>query len=89
MPKFYKQTEVYVDVDVDEYLSACNTEETEELIEALIEDGYLKKNCRPLSYQMYSVPESFYQEALDKLKGRWNMLTKEEEELILKIANRF
>jgi len=36
-----------------------------------------------------SVPESFYIDAIDKIKGRWNMLTQEEEEIILKIASRF
>lgn len=89
MPKFYQQSEVCVDVDVDEYLSNCNTKETEELIDALIEDGYLKKDCRVDDYEVYSPSESFYQEALDKLNGKWNMLTKEEEEIILKIASRF
>ena len=89
MPKFYQQSEFYVDVDVDEFLSACNARDTEELIDALIEDGYLKKDCRVDDYEVYSPSESFYQEALDKLNGKWNMLTKEEEETILKIASRF
>ena len=89
MPKFYKQTEVYTDVDADEYLYACSAKETEELIHALIEDGYLKKDCRVDDYEVYSPSESVYQEALDKLNGKWNMLTKEEEEIILKIASRF
>lgn len=89
MPKFYQQSETYIDVDVDEYLSNCNTKETEELIDALIEDGYLKKDCRVNDYEVYSPSESFYQEALEKLNSKWNMLTQEEEELIIKIANRF
>ena len=76
-------------ISVHEFLEACNSSEKEDLIESLIEDGYLKKNCRPVSNELYSAPESMYEEALQKLNGKWNMLTREEEELILKIANRF
>ena len=76
-------------ISVHEFLEACDTLEKEDLIESLIEDGYLKKDCRVDDYEVYSPSESFYQEALDKLNGKWNMLTKEEEELILKIASRF
>lgn len=89
MPKFYQQSEVYVDVDVDEYLSACSTKETEELVDLLIEDGYLKKDCRPSYDYVYSVSESLFEEALQKLHGKWNSLTKEEEEAIINIAKRF
>lgn len=88
MPTFYPEVED-IDVDPEEFLSACDTRETEKLIDLLIEGGYLKNNCRPAYDELYSVPESMYQEALDKLNGKWNMLTKEEEELILKIASRF
>lgn len=86
MPTFYAED---IDIDADQFLSACSSRETEELIDALIEDGYLKKNCRPSYDEYYSVPESFYQQALDKLNGKWNMLTQEEEELIIKISSRF
>jgi DUF2075 family protein len=40
-------------------------------------------------YYMASPAESFYIEAIDKLRTKWNMLTQEEEELIMKISNRF
>jgi len=92
MPRFYEyeEVEVHVDIDVDDFLDKCNTSEKEELIKALIEDGYLKKDCREgFEDQKYSVSEAFYQEALNKLHGKWNMLTKEEEETILNIAKRF
>ena len=87
MPTFYAED---IDIDPEEFLSSCNTSEKEELIKALIEDGYLKKDCREgFEDQKYSVSEAFYQEALNKLHGKWNMLTKEEEETILNIAKRF
>jgi hypothetical protein len=86
MPTFYAED---VDIDIDKFLSACSSRETEELIDALIEDGYLIKNCRANSTLYDSVSESFFEEALRKLHGKWNMLTQEEEEIILKIASRF
>jgi hypothetical protein len=87
MPTFYAED---FKIDVDEFLSACSSREKEELIDALIEDGYLKENCRvDYKYELLSVPESFYIDAIDKIKDRWNMLTQEEEEIILKIASRF
>jgi hypothetical protein len=92
MPKYYEYEEVSVtiDIDINDFLDRCDSSEKEELIDALIEDGYIKKNCR-VEYedQSYSISESFYQQALDKLNGKWNMLTQEEEQIILKIANRF
>lgn len=87
MPTFYAED---IDIDVDEFLSACSSREKEELIDALIEDRYLKENCKvDYKYEGLSVSESFYIDAIDKIKGRWNMLTQEEEEIILKIASRF
>jgi tRNA A37 threonylcarbamoyladenosine dehydratase len=87
MPTFYAED---IDIIVDEFLSACSSREKEELIDALIEDGYLKENCKvDYKYELLSVPESFYIDAIDKIKGKWNMLTQEEEEIILKIASRF
>lgn len=87
MPTFYAED---IDIDADEFLSSCNDRDKEELIDALIEDGYLKKDCREdFKDYNYSVSEAHFVEALDKLRSKWNMLTKEEEEFIIKIANRF
>ena len=87
MPTFYAED---IEIDVDKFLSSCNDRDKEELIDALIEEGYLKKDCRKdFKDYNYSVSESHFVEAIDKLRSKWNMLTKEEEEFILKIANRF
>lgn len=90
MPKFYKQTEVCVEteVDIDDFLNACSSKDIDELVDALIEDGHISEKAK-LSYDCYSAAEAYFEEALEKLKGKWNMLTQEEEEIILKIANRF
>jgi hypothetical protein len=78
-----------MDISVDEFINKCSSSETEELIDALIEDEYLIKNCRTKSNYDQSVPESMYVQAIDKLKEKWNSLTSEEEQSILKIASRF
>lgn len=92
MPRFYEyqDVEVDLDIDIDEFLNKCDSSEKEELIDALIEDGYLKKHCRLNFNEVnYSVTEAQFVEALDKLMNKWNMLSQEEEQLILNIANRF
>jgi hypothetical protein len=92
MPRFYEyeEVEVNIDIEVDDFLNKCSSSETEELIDALIEDGYLIKNCRNnFTDHDRSVPESMYVQAIDKLREKWNSLTSEEEQSILKIASRF
>lgn len=89
MPTFTQDVEVHI--DVEEFIDECSDYNKEWLIKLLIEDGYLKENCR-VQQPDPSLPsnpsEYFYNEAIDKLSGRWNMLTREEEDTILKIANR-
>jgi len=89
MPTFYQQEEFNVNIEVDEFLDRCDSSEINEVIDYLIDTGNIYKKCRAVDYELYSVPEKDYQDALNKLQGKWNMLTKEEEELILKIASRF
>lgn len=85
MPTFYAED---VDIDVDEFLSSCSSDEIEEIIEALIEDGHISEQHRE-KYTLLSATESQFEEALNKLHNKWNMLTQEEEQAILKIASRF
>jgi len=53
----------------------------EQMADYLMKDGY------PTSYSHPA--ESKFQNEILKLYDKWNMLTQEEEETILKIANRF
>jgi hypothetical protein len=78
-------------ISVEEFLDACRSKEIDDLIQGLINDGHLLNNARHISNakEFNSPSESFYEDALDKLHGKWNMLSQEEEQLILNIANRF
>jgi hypothetical protein len=88
MPNFYVED---VDIDIDEFVSKCSNSEIEDLIDSLIDSGYLPRSARNnfSLKEPISISESFYEDALDKLHGKWNMLSQEEEQLILNIAKRF
>lgn len=89
MPYFDFSTEEYI--DVNEFLSECSSKEIEELIDHLIDDGHIHQSAvqREFESTNVSVGESFFQDALDKLYNKWNVLSTEEEQLILNIAKRF
>jgi ribosomal protein S8 len=78
----------YVDIDVDDFIRACNSREIEEVIDELIEGGYIKSS-QVIHVSQKTVAEQIFQEALQKLDGKWNLLTKEEEEIITNISKRF
>ena len=85
MPTFYADD---IDLDPSEFVSSCSKSEIDELINILIEDGYIEKR-NSISKKQMSVPESMFEEYIDALHGNWNRLTKEEEEIIMVIAKRF
>jgi len=90
MPTFKEDVEVEMSIDPEDYVEGCNEYSKNRLIDALIEDGCLNEYCRGVyQYGLLSPPEFFYVTAIHKLKNKWNMLTQEEEGLIIKIANRF
>jgi hypothetical protein len=77
-----------VDIDIDDFLSDCDKYDIKELIKALTEDGHIPPIKEEKEIKV-SYPESVYQNALNKLMDKWNRLSKEDEEIILKIANKF
>jgi hypothetical protein len=86
MPRFDVNEDV--EIDVDDFLDACDSGDIEELIEALIERGELEMKDFVNSPRM-SASEKIFEEHLSSISGRWNQLTQEEEETILKIGARF
>lgn len=77
-----------INVDVDDFLSACDRREIEEIIDALVEDCYIKPS-QIIHKSTISAPEQLFEDALDKLHGKWNQLSKSEEEIIMALAKRF
>lgn len=89
MPYFDYEGDIHV--HVDDFISACNSREIKELIEALVEDGHLPQSVLNTTTGNggSGIAESEFENALDKLHGKWNVLTNDEEEVIVKISKRF
>ena len=67
-----------IEVDVDDFLSACSDSEIKELVQALKDDGHLDEGELDNDFDI----------AVHKLLGNSWRLSKEDEETILKIANK-
>lgn len=87
MPRFLAED---IDIDVDEFLGECSSNEIDEVIDYLVEYGYIKKNSQTGGvYKRSSIPEQDFEDTLSKLHGKYQSLTKAEEEIIAAIAKRF
>jgi replication initiation and membrane attachment protein DnaB len=75
---YFETTPDEIEVDVDDFLSACSDSEIKELVQALKDDGHLDEGDDSNDFDI----------ALRKLAGNSWRLTKEDEETILKIANK-
>ena len=81
MPTFYAED---IDIDPDEFVSSCDSYEIEELIDCLVEDGYVIRVNTPSK----TIANEELDQALAKIKYYRTQLTVEEEEIIKKIGNR-
>lgn len=82
MPSFqeYIEDEVEIDIDPQEYIDACSPRELQVLRELLLSE----ENSNSHGY-----PRWEYDMAITKLSGKYASLTKEESDLIVKLAARF
>ena len=78
MPEF----ETYVDVDVDDFISACSKREIKELIEILIEDGHISKSSIITANTNVGVLESDFLEKMGKLQEKYYRLSQEDEKTL-------
>jgi uncharacterized protein YlzI (FlbEa/FlbD family) len=85
MPRFY--TDAEVDVDVTEFMNSCNDHEINEVIHYLKQNDFLPKAVNNTSN--ISINEIEFEDNLTAISGNYLILTKEEEEVISKIAKRF
>jgi hypothetical protein len=82
-------TEIDIDIEVNDFLDTCDSSDIEEIIEYLIEEGHINKFAVNDFNINQSVTESQFEESLKKLLGNWNRLCSDDEATILKIANQF
>jgi hypothetical protein len=75
-----------IDIDVDDFLESCGKYDIEQIIEYLVDMGWINK---PQPEPDISLADVDWHNAITKLQDRGRMqLTREEEDLILSIANR-
>ncbi len=88
MPEF----ETYVDVDIDDFLNACSNKERDDLIDALEEDGWVKRVARrgaKTNEQGPSILEMEWQEMCNKLSDIRLRISRDDEETIKTILERY
>lgn len=83
MPTFYAED---LDIDVDEFLDACNDREINQVIEWLREEEYISNYSIA---ETESINDSTFNDAVIKIQNHRISLSREEEEFILNIAKRF
>ena len=84
MPEF----QTYIDIDPSEYIDSCSKSEIDDLIDFLVEDGYITRNSKK-SPENKSLMDLEWDEVIEKLSENRLRLTREEEEMIVKISGRF
>jgi hypothetical protein len=91
MPNFtsYVETEVDLEIEIDEFIDHCSSKDIKEIIDVLIKDGHLPKNIIHTDDTKTTYSEKMWCETLEKLRLNRFLLTNEEIETIEKMANRF
>ena len=84
MPDFYAGD---LDISPDEFVSACSESEINELVDILIDEGFIKRDILTDNTNN-NVLDEIFNEALQKLAVSRHRLTNEEEEIIKIIASR-
>ena len=87
MPTFYSDD---IDIDPSDFVDACDRQEIQELIDVVIEDGYIKQTARPVSESREdNLMDLTYKNAIEKLLDKRIYLTLEEEQFIINLASKY
>ena len=88
MPRFY--THADIDLDVEEIYDELSSSEINELVDILVEEGYVvKTKSNPKSPDSQNTSEWLFTNMIGKVINNRLKLTKEEELLLQKISDRF
>jgi len=71
-----------IDVDVDDFVSACSKREIKELIDELVIHGHISKSAAKQPDKDTGVLESFFIEKMEKLKEKYHRLSQEDEKTL-------
>ena len=83
MPSFEPEE---LDIDVENFIESCSNKEIEDMIEILIDSGYVEKIK---SINNRSMLDNIWNENISKLLDLRLRITPKEEEKILKIINKY
>lgn len=80
-----------IDISPEEFLNSCSTRERNELIEELVEQGYIDRSAISSEQQKETINKNdcVYVDALNHLKNKRHLLTTTEEWFILNLADKF
>lgn len=73
--------------EIEYFLDKCDDVDIELIIEQLISRGHLPTSVKQMLQA--SAGELHFEQALSKIHGKWNQLSAEEEDSIIKISKRF
>lgn len=90
MPTFYSED---IDIDVDDFLSQCDSSEIEELIDALEEDGHLKtygyQKIKNTSEDARGIAADEFYNAIRALSNNYHNMPTETTDLIVSLAKKY
>jgi hypothetical protein len=86
MPNFDVETDI--DIDIDDFVDACNKSEIAALIQYLEDEGHISKRIDTNSANK-TFSEIDFEEKLNKIANNRLLLSDEEFKLIENLANRF
>lgn len=82
-----------LDIDPSEFVGSCNSHEINELIETLVEDGYIQPNQLTKNgsngVKRPNLNDEIFWESLNHLAKCRDLLTTTEEEFINNLSKRF
>lgn len=77
--------ETSIDIDIDDFISECNSREIKELIEFLVEDGYLPESILTDTHKAENT--NWNQEVQKLIDSKWK-LSVDDEQTILNITKK-
>lgn len=88
MPSFYVDE---IDIDVDEFVSACSIREREQLVESLVDGGYIdpKQTGKELGVRKPNINDEKFWKSIEHLGRCRHLLSLEEEDFINNLAEKF
>ena len=85
----YVESDVDVDIEVNEFVSSCSPREIRELVQALIEDGHIKTSSVTPSPDRMTAREIEFGEMLSLLSQKYYQMDVTEINIIEELYNKY